>query len=175
MDDPEYQTMRYGDEFTKNREGYRYAFEYLRANPGHLITMLPTKLFWLYHTDTSGFYEGVIDAPMEGPSPLARWMADHEHLMEAFTFRYYEGLMGLGVLAAALLIVRSRPDWLWPLLSLPLLLTFFHVFFHAKDRFHMPLVGVIALFAAIAIVETVSVARRFAAGALRQAPATIAS
>ncbi len=33
MDDPEYQTMRYGDEFTKNREGYRYALPFLREHP----------------------------------------------------------------------------------------------------------------------------------------------
>ena len=26
--------------------------------------MLPVKLFWLYHTDTSGLYEGVLQAPM---------------------------------------------------------------------------------------------------------------
>jgi len=53
MDDPEYQTMRYGDEFTKNREGYRYAFAYLRANPGHLLTMLPAKLFWADDSQTN--------------------------------------------------------------------------------------------------------------------------
>jgi hypothetical protein len=55
MDDPEYQTMRYGDEFAKNREGYRYALAYLRANPGHLLAMFPTNLFWLYQLTPAAF------------------------------------------------------------------------------------------------------------------------
>ncbi|MBV9893506.1 MAG: hypothetical protein JO020_04990, partial [Chloroflexi bacterium] len=58
----------------------------------------------------------------------------------------------IGVLLA--LLLRGRDNrWVWPLFSLPLLLTFFHVFFHAKDRFHIPLDGIIAIFAAVAIVE----------------------
>jgi hypothetical protein len=163
MDDPEYQTMRNGDEFTKNREGYRYALAYLRANPGHLLTMLPAKLFWLYHTDTSGFYEGALFPPMQGPSPLATWIADHNRLVEAFTFRYYEALMALGVTGAVFTLLLVRPAWLWPILAVPLLLTFFHLFFHAKDRFHMPLVGIIALLAAMAIEQVARLAARSAA------------
>jgi Dolichyl-phosphate-mannose-protein mannosyltransferase len=162
MDDPEYQTMRNGDEFTKNREGYRYALAYLRANPGHLLVMLPAKLFWLYHTDTSGFYEGALYPPMQAPSPLAHWIADHERLVEAFTFRYYEVLMALGVIGAALMLVVVRPNWILPILALPFLLTFFHLFFHAKDRFHLPLVGIIAVLAAVAIVHFASLVPRWA-------------
>src|SRR5207248_3985035 len=124
----------------------RYALAYLRANPGHLLTMLPTKLFWLYHSDTSGFYEGALYPPMEGPSPLADWIDKHDHLVEAATFRYYEALMALAVIGTVVLLVRrSPPAWIWPIIALPLLLTFFHLFFHAKDRFHIPLDGIIAL------------------------------
>jgi hypothetical protein len=174
MDDPEYQTMRYGDEFTKNREGYRYALAYLRANPGHLLAMLPTKLFWLYHSDTSGFYEGALYPPMEGPSALANWIVEHDHLVEALTFRYYETLMALAVIGSVLTFVgRRRPGWIWPIIALPLLLTFFHVFFHAKDRFHIPLDGIIALLAAVAIVEAVRMARSWAASACHPARAEV--
>jgi hypothetical protein len=155
MDDPEYQTMANGDEFTKNREGYRYAFAYLKDHPGHLIAMLPTKLFWLYHSDTSGFYESAIYAPMEGPSVVEDFMDDHQHLIEALSFRYYEALMALAVIGALLTLVRDRSVWIWPILALPLLLTFFHLFFHAKDRFHIPLDGFVALLAAVAITEAV--------------------
>jgi hypothetical protein len=175
MDDPEYQTMRYGDEFTKNREGYRYAIAYLEANPTHIVSMAPTKLFWLYHTDTSGFYEGLLDAPMERPSAVASWVNQHERFVEAATFRYYELLMALAVGAAVVLIVRSRPAWIWPLLALPLLLTFFHLFFHAKDRFHIPLDGVIAVFAAVAVVELTRLAYRWAATGPGARPKTLLS
>jgi hypothetical protein len=162
MDDPEYHTMFYGDEFTKNREGYRYALAYLRANPGHLLTMLPTKLFWLYHTDTSGFYEGALYPPMQGPSAVAAWIGGHDYLVESFTFRYYEVLMALGVLGAVVTIAQRRKAWIWPIIGLPFLLTFFHIFFHAKDRFHIPLDGIIALLAAVAIVEAAHQLERFA-------------
>jgi 4-amino-4-deoxy-L-arabinose transferase-like glycosyltransferase len=179
MDDPMYQTMRYGDEFTRNREGYRYALAFLAAHPTHLIEMFPTKLFWLYHTDTSGFYEGAYYPKMEYPSQVATWIDDHDRLVESSTFRYYEVLMALAVLGAVWLLLRERPGWLWPLLSMPLLLTFFHVFFHAKDRFHMPLVGIIAIFASVAIVEAVRLVRRlvrrFSARASGRAPAPLAS
>jgi 4-amino-4-deoxy-L-arabinose transferase-like glycosyltransferase len=172
MDDPEYQTMRYGDEFTKNREGYRYAIAFLEAHPFHIVEMLPTKLFWLYHTDTSGLYEGVLYAPMEGPSAVASWFTSHERIVEPLTFRYYELVVALAVLGAILMALRGGANnWIWPLLSLPLLLTFFHLFFQAKDRFHMPLSGVvIAPFAAVAIVETVQVGARWLARSRRLAP-----
>jgi 4-amino-4-deoxy-L-arabinose transferase-like glycosyltransferase len=153
MDDPEYQTMYYGDEFTKNSAGYRYGVAYLQAHPLHPIEMLPTKLFWLYHTDTSGFYEGVNDAPMDGPSPIADFIKAHSPVVEALTFRYYEALLLLAGVGIFISFARGRPKWLWPLISLPILLTFFHLFFHAKDRFHMPLDGIIAIFAGIALVE----------------------
>jgi 4-amino-4-deoxy-L-arabinose transferase-like glycosyltransferase len=162
MDDPEYQTMRYGDEFTRNREGYRYAIAFLEAHPDHIIRMLPTKLFWLYHTDTSGFYEGALDAPMEYPSVVANWFKNNEHIGEAFTFRYYEALMVLGVLGLAFVLLRrSSSRWALTLISLPLLLTFFHLFFHAKDRFHIPLDGIVAIFAAVALVQAAVFATRW--------------
>ncbi|GAC1313618.1 MAG: hypothetical protein NVSMB2_01810 [Chloroflexota bacterium] len=162
MDDPEYATMWSGDEFTKNREGYRYAFTYLEHHPLHLLTMLPTKLFWLYHTDTSGLYEGILFAPMDGPSPTADWFAIHDHLAESLTFRYYEVLMVLAAVGVAIgLLSRPRPRWLWPLVALPLLLTFFHLFFHAKDRFHIPLAVSIALFAAYTLEEVARYVRRW--------------
>jgi 4-amino-4-deoxy-L-arabinose transferase-like glycosyltransferase len=172
MDDPEYQTMRNGDEFTKNREGYRYAIAFLEAHPDHLLKMFPAKLFWLYHTDTSGFYEGALDPPMEGPSRVAAWVADHEHLSEAFTFRYYEVVLALAAVGAALVLMQRRAQaWFWALISLPLLLTFFHVFFHAKDRFHIPLDGVFALFAAVAIVEAARFGVRMRASSRHQTAA----
>ena len=117
--------------------------------------MLPAKLFWLYHSDTSGFYEGALYAPMHEPSRLAQWIADHDRLVESFTFRYYELLMVLAVVGTCFAAIKWRPTWIVPLLSLPFLLTFFHIFFHAKDRFHIPLDGIIAIMAATAVVELV--------------------
>ncbi len=114
--------------------------------------MAPTKIFWLFHTDTSGFYEGALDPPMLGPSPVHDWIAAHSHLTEAFTFRYYEVLMGLAVVGSVCLLWRRQP-WVVPILALPVLLIFFHLFFHAKDRFHIPIDPFVAVLAAVALVE----------------------
>jgi 4-amino-4-deoxy-L-arabinose transferase-like glycosyltransferase len=163
MDEPEYQTMAYGDELTRNREGYRYALAYLRSHPDHIVRMIPTKLFWLYHSDTSGFYEGALYPPMEGTSAVASWIGNHEHLVEAFTFRYYELLMALALVGAVITAAVSRRAWIWPIIAVPLLLTFFHLFFHAKDRFHIPLVSCIALLAAVTVVEAHRLGHRWLA------------
>jgi 4-amino-4-deoxy-L-arabinose transferase-like glycosyltransferase len=150
MDDPEYRTMSMGNEFVKNREGYRYGMAYFSAHPDRFFTLIPAKLFWLYHTDTTGLYEGVLNAPMLGPSPLAAWIMARGHTFESLTFRYYEFLMGLAVIGAMGALVLRQ--WtLWPVTAIPLLLTFFQMFFHNKDRFHIPLSPFIAILAAAAV------------------------
>jgi hypothetical protein len=151
-DDPEYVTMRDGDEFTKNREGYRYGLAYLRAHPDRFFALIPAKLFWLYHSDTSGFYEGLYYAPMHGPSALATWLDDRERIVESLTFRYYAvvAFLALGGALVALVLRRSS---LLGVIALPVLLTFFHMFFHAKDRFHIPLDPALAILAAFLVLH----------------------
>jgi 4-amino-4-deoxy-L-arabinose transferase-like glycosyltransferase len=153
MDDPEYQVMRNGDEFTRNREGYRYGLAYIREHPDRFFALIPAKLFWLYHTDTSGLYEGALYAPMLGPSPLVAWMSAHERLVESATFRYYEALLVLAAIGAMFGLIIKRRVTLVSIVAVPLPLTFFHLFFHAKDRFHVPLDPFIAILAAIALVS----------------------
>jgi hypothetical protein len=69
--------------------------------------------------------------------------------------------------------MRDRSAWLWSLISLPLLLTFFHLFFHAKDRYHIPLDSIVAVFAAVAIAEAARIGVRWLASSRRQvAPAS---
>jgi 4-amino-4-deoxy-L-arabinose transferase-like glycosyltransferase len=155
MDDPEYQVMRYGDEFTKNREGYRYGLTFLRAHPERFFTLIPDKIFWLWHSDTSGFYEGALYPPMLGPSVVADWINSHARVVESFTFRWYEVFGVLALIGALLAVVGRRLDLL-PLLLLPVLLTGFHLFFHAKDRFHLPIDPFIGIMAAYALSRLVA-------------------
>ena len=154
MDDPEYHTMWYGDEFTKNREGYRYGLAFLRSHFDRFLALIPDKLFWLYHTDTSGLYEGAIYPPLAGPSAVADWLRAHEHVAESATFRYYEVLLVLAIVSG-LVVLAQGPNALWPVVALPVLLTFFHFFFHAKDRFHIPLDPAIAILAAVSLTEAI--------------------
>jgi hypothetical protein len=151
--------MRDGDEFTKNREGYRYGLAYMSAHPERFFALIPDKLFWLYHTDTSGLYEGALYAPLLGVSPLIDWVSAHAALVESATFRYYEVLLVLAIGASVGAIVARRTE-LFPVVALPIMLTFFHFFFHAKDRFHIPLEPMIAILAALALLKLLSLRRR---------------
>lgn len=156
---PEFETMRSGDEFTRNREGYRYGLAFLRAHPWHPLTSAWTKFMWLYHTDTSGLYEGVLNAPELSPSGVAAWFKRHQHLAESLTFRFYFVVMLLA-LAALLLAAPSTRPAIWSLASLGVLLLGFHLFFHAKDRFHVPLAPAFALMAGVTTMWLYDAARR---------------
>lgn len=145
-DDPEYRTMCEGGEFVKNREGYRYARAYLRSHPWHPLTLAPSKLFWIYHTDTSGLYEAVLNTPMSRPSRLIDWLIRHRRTMESLTFRYYQAVMAVAVGSLAFAPVGKRRG-AWLLASVPLIWTAFHLLVHAKDRFHVPLSPFFALLA----------------------------
>src|SRR6185436_4956729 len=103
-------------------------------------------------TDTSGFYEGAYDAPMDGASPLVAWIDAHASFVESATFRYYEAVLALALLGAVIGLLFKQQAALLPILAVPLLLTFFHLFFHAKDRFHVPLDPFFAILAALAII-----------------------
>lgn len=147
---PEYRTMWYGDELTKYREGTRLALAYLAENPLHPLAALPLKVFWLYHTDTSGFYEGLLYAPMLRPSPVADWLKTHFLPLKLATQAYY----GVALLCAiaSVVLIRAGERWqMLPFVALPVLLPLFHLFFHAKDRFHVPVLPFVALLAAVGI------------------------
>jgi hypothetical protein len=169
--------MRYGDEFTKNREGYRYGLEFLRSHPERFFTLIPDKIFWLWHSDTSGFYEGALYPPMQAPSAVQSWIVDHERVVESFTFRWYE-VFGALALVGVVLAVLSRRIEVWPLLLFPVLLTGFHLFFHAKDRFHLPIdpfIGIVAAYAVIRLAHLAQAAMaRSSTSPARSAPTTSA-
>ncbi len=72
--------------------------------------------------------------------------------------------MGLALIGSTILLWR-RQAWVLPILALPALLVVFHLFFHAKDRFHIPIDPFVAVLAAVALVELgVWIARRVRSG-----------
>jgi len=139
--------MRNGDEFTKNAKATAMHC-LLAANPGHLFSMLPTKLFWLYTRTRAAFMRArcihrcksesgrKTDRPAPGIGRVGH-------------FPLLRSGHGAGDHRRAADLFRTRPEWIVPILAVPLLLTLFHLFFHAKDRFHMPLAAVMALLAAV--------------------------
>jgi 4-amino-4-deoxy-L-arabinose transferase-like glycosyltransferase len=152
MDDPEYSTMWNADELTKNREGYRYGLAYLREHPQRFFELVPAKLFWLYHTDTSGLYEGVLAAPELAPSRLGELLRANGERLESLSFRYY-ALVGLLALVGLVVAPPGTRATVLLLILPAVLLTFFHLFFHAKDRFHLPILPFVAIVAAIGAVR----------------------
>lgn len=151
--EPEFETMRTANEFVKNRLGYRYGLAYLRAHPLHLLALAPNKVLRLYGTDTSGVYEAVLHAPMRRSASVAEWFKSHYVYAEALTFFYYIVLVSL---AATALFIELRRGAGTLLLVVPALLVFgFHLFFHVKDRFHLPVVPFIALLAGVEVARLI--------------------
>jgi 4-amino-4-deoxy-L-arabinose transferase-like glycosyltransferase len=150
---PEFETMRTANEFVKNRLGYRYGLAYLRGHPLHLLALAPNKVLRLYGTDTSGLYEAVLHAPLQRSASVAAWFKSHYVYAQALTFLYYIVLVSLA--ATALLIDLPR-DAASLVLVVPALLMFgFHLFFHVKDRFHLPVVPFIALLAGVEVTRLI--------------------
>ncbi len=148
-DDPDYRAVQDADEFTRNREGYRQALNYLAEHPGHFLALIPNKVYYLYHTDTSGLYQAVVNVSASA-GPVAGWMRDHQRLVESVTFRYYQTVLLLAA-GAILAAPRGTRQGVWPLLSLPVLLTGFHLAFHSMNRYHLPLAPALAILAAVTL------------------------
>jgi 4-amino-4-deoxy-L-arabinose transferase-like glycosyltransferase len=150
--DSEFVIMRTGDEFVRNRQGYRYAKAFLSDHPMHPLLMAPVKIREIYHTDTSGLYEGILNGTPAGGPGVAGWMVAHQRLVESLTYRFYF-TVGLFAIVACVLTPPAGRTSVYPLAALPILLVAFHLFFHAKDRFHVPLNPVFAVLAASLVIR----------------------
>jgi hypothetical protein len=134
-------------ELNLNRLCARYAVEYIRDNPGRFVVMIPRRLFYLFNTDTTGIYQTLLHAPMNGPTILEPWRAGP--WPERICFRSYLLLMMAALVGLALapwrrlevqLLGATIVYWL-----LPVVVSF------AQDRYREPLMPIFCLFAAYAV------------------------
>jgi hypothetical protein len=149
------------DECTINREGYRLGWQWIREHPSGFLALVPRRVRALYGSDLDGIYQAFLYAPLKRPTPLER-----VRQFGGFPERLASGTYFVVLFVALLGLLRAnwrRPEvqvlgqtWAyWTVSFLP---------FFAKDRFHVPIMPVICLFAAGMIWQIACVLRQQAKG-----------
>lgn len=132
------------DEVERNRDGYRYALEWIRDHPGRFIALIPARLWHFYGSDTTGVYLTYLP-PVK--FEYETWLTRLRGVpwLESLAFRTYAAVM-LVALAGMLLAPWRSPEVrlmgaviLYS--SLMVCLTF------GQNRYHAPLMPLFCLFA----------------------------
>lgn len=145
------------DERANNRQAYGYAMEYIKANPGRFVRMIPRRIWHLFNTDTTGIYLGFLYTPLDGPTPLERFRHGST-LPEALAFRTYALSMLLALCALGLVPWRNPQVQLLGVFVLYWIAGVAITF--GQDRYRVPIMPIFGLFAAYTVVWLTSARRR---------------
>ena len=148
-DDRELIAIKGADELDKSRLGWRFGIEYIRNNPLAVLKLFPLKVFHLYRTDTSGYYQGFLYAPMTPLGPRRASMTEFARLYSVIrlgTISYYVFVLLLASISMLFIRKYGLPSHYFLIVTIILTTLFYGVFF-AKVRYHFPLMPIFALFA----------------------------
>jgi 4-amino-4-deoxy-L-arabinose transferase-like glycosyltransferase len=128
-----------------NREGFREGIEYAVSHPVNEVFLVAKKFFWLYHNDEEGLKWNEGHGGQQFLSDTGR------AVLYTVSNAYYFGVLALFALG---LWLMARPIRAGPLLLLSLIVywTVVHLVFFGDPRFHAPIMPVVALLAAPALI-----------------------
>jgi hypothetical protein len=129
-----------------NQEGFREGLSYAVTNPGHELILPFQKLFWLYHNDQEGLAWNI----GHGGQPFLGGAA--RNLLLFISDTYYFAVFAFLIFGIRLWFAVRDPGRLL-LMSLVGYWTLVHLVFFADPRFHAPIMPVVALLAAPALVS----------------------
>ncbi|HLF70858.1 MAG TPA: glycosyltransferase family 39 protein [Dehalococcoidia bacterium] len=122
--------------------GWDLGFDYLVSHPGRELSLSLRKVVWLWRPAAGGVHEADADGKIS--IPLGRWPAK----IAVVTFH-----CGFGVLViAGLWLARRDRDAILPPVALVVFWTALHVVFFGQARYALPLLPILSLPAAIALV-----------------------
>ena len=125
-----------------NAEGFRRGLRYALTHPVEEVSLLFKKLFWLYYNDE----EGLAWNESHGGQP---WLGDlWREGLRSLSNVYYFAVLGFVALGAPLWWSLRDPGRVL-LLSLIGYWTLVHLVFFGDPRFHVPILPVFALLAAL--------------------------
>jgi hypothetical protein len=135
------------DEFEADALAYQRAFQFIREHPARAMALIPLKWFHLFKHDVSGVVWNSMETSR--PFPKALW-----HILVFIGQVYYMALMVLA-LVGFLSLRKSRVDY--PDYGLALGFILYWLAFHALtigvDRFHLPLLPILAMFSALGVIH----------------------
>jgi 4-amino-4-deoxy-L-arabinose transferase-like glycosyltransferase len=136
------------DEYAIDKAASAQALSYVSAHPERVLTLAPSKLFYLLRDDVSGVYENGL--AVSRPFPI--WLQQGIKICAQL---YYMAVIALA-LGSVAFRKRLRNYRYHLILVTPLLfLLLMHTIFFGMDRFHLPFLPLAAAFSAFALVSLV--------------------
>jgi 4-amino-4-deoxy-L-arabinose transferase-like glycosyltransferase len=135
-----------GDEHAVDRTGYRLGLEFVRAQPDKALALLPAKVFYLYNSNDAGLAWNSLSALREDQTGAGRQAYAFVNLI----YTLYAGCALLG-LTTLLLSPRRRAPLFWVGIISTLWWTLVHLPFFGIDRFALPLLPFLAVYAAVGL------------------------
>lgn len=130
-------TEAFKGEAERDREGYRLGMEFILQHPVDALSLIPRKIYYLIGDDTSGAYWATTELERSLPL-LSQWA------LVSISKYYYFAIITLAVMSLALLGEWRRHPGVVLLLTLAYWVAL-HVVFFGSDRFHFPLVPLLAI------------------------------
>lgn len=138
-----------GDELQVNSKGYELGFQFIRENPLRALRLLPAKVFYMYNSNDFGLHWNRLSALNRfqfGTGPLAFALANLVYVIVAT-------LAIFGVVR----LLRKRPGGLLAFSGMLMAAqwTIVHLPYFGQDRFALPLLPVLAMYAAVGLVSII--------------------
>ena len=131
------------DELSISKMGYRLGFQGIKNNPMQFIKQIPVKTINLFITDISGF-KWIKEGMDEKYHPKI-------NLLIALSQIFYMLIMSIAIMGIWVSI-KKYPKFDNQMILLTLLYwIFFHLVFFGKDRYHLPLIPIFAIYASLFI------------------------
>ena len=135
----------FSDALATEDHAYQLAFEFMRTQPGAALRLLPAKLFYLFNANDYGLHWNRLSA-----RDPAQWGGG----VAAFAFVnlvYVMVVLAAGVGIVHLLLGPRRARLVYSGLWIALYWTLLHLPFFGQDRFVLPLLPVLTMYAGVGI------------------------
>lgn len=134
-----------GRELELNRKGYELGFEFICQNPLQALRLLPAKVFYLYNSNDFGLHWNRLSA-------LSSSQFGTGVMAFALTNLVYV-LVAILALVGVTRLLRQRPQGLLTYSGLVLAAywTIVHLPYFGQDRFALPLLPVLSMYAAVGL------------------------
>jgi len=131
-----------GDEVAVDELGYHLGLEWLSADPPRWLGLMPAKIFYLFNSSDTG-----VDWNRQSAlAPDQRGAGDHAYALTNLTYILL-ALLALIGLAALVLLPKFYP-LAWIGVAITVYWTLIHLPFFGLDRFNLPLLPVLSMYAA---------------------------
>lgn len=140
-----------GSELEINRKGYELGFEFIYQNPLPALKLLPAKVFYLYNSNDFGLHWNKLSAlkPSQfGSGTLAFALVNLVYVIVSI----------LAIIGVVRLLRKQHQDQELLAYSGVLLATYWtivHLPYFGQDRFALPLLPVLAMYAAVGVVTII--------------------